>query len=73
MGRDEGEKVYHVLYTQVMDQDKIKIRLENELYFLLPFYSFNYKNEFEDIEKDEDKSVNKPYIEYPDGRREYGE
>ena len=56
-----------------MDQDKIKIRLENELYFLLPFYSFNYKNEFEDIEKDEDKRVNKPYIEYPDGRREYEE
>ena len=31
VGRDEVKKVYHVLYTQVMDQDKIKPRLEKKL------------------------------------------
>jgi len=28
VGRDEVKKVYHVLYTQVMDQDKIKPTLD---------------------------------------------
>ena len=38
-----------VMKESDFDLDKV---FENELLFLLPFYSFNYKNEFEDIEKD---------------------
>ena len=36
------------------DYDLEKV-YENNLYFLLPFYSFNYKNEFDAIEADENK------------------
>ena len=49
-----GDSRYFVEVMKESDFDLDKV-FENELYFLLPFYSFNYKNEFEDIEKDEDK------------------
>lgn len=31
MGKNEAKKTYHVLYTQVMDQDKVKLRLDMKL------------------------------------------
>jgi len=49
-----GDSRYFVEVMKESDFDLDKV-FENELYFLLPFYSFNYKNEFENIEKDEDK------------------
>jgi len=49
-----GDSRYFVEVMKESDFDLEKV-FENELYFLLPFYSFNYKNEFENIEKDEDK------------------
>ncbi len=47
-----GDNSYYVNVVKESDFDLEKV-YENGLYFLLPFYSFNYKNEFDAIEADE--------------------